>query len=129
MTPQVLSLAVAAGFVLAGAAVAFFCLWRAQALLREKPSATTGPASEAALEVLQQKLDALELHVRELRQHGPPAAVPAPPRPGFNLEKRSHALRMHRRGEAPTQIATALELPLQEVELLIKVHRIVLRNI
>ena len=129
MTPQVLSFAVAAGFVLAGAAVAFFCLWRAQALFREKPAAPTGPASEAALEVLQQKLDALELQVRDLRQHGPPAAAPSPPRPGFNLERRSHALRMHRRGEAPPQIASALELPLQEVDLLIKVHRIVLRNI
>src|SRR5438477_8481189 len=35
---------------------------------------------------------------------------------------------LHRRGEAPAQIAAILELPLQEVELLIKVHRIVLRR-
>lgn len=129
MTPQALSLAAAAGFVFAGAAVAIFCLWRAHELLRLTPGVTAGPASEAAFEVLQQKLDALELHVQELRHHGPPAAVPAPPRAGFNLEKRSHALRMHRRGEPLPQIASTLELPLQEVELLVKVHRIVLRNI
>jgi hypothetical protein len=129
MTPQALSLAAAAGFLFAGAAVAVFCLWRARELLRMKSSAAAGPASEAAIEVLQQKLDALEQRVQELRQHGLPAAVPAPPRAGFNLEKRSHALRMHRRGETPPQIASVLELPLQEVELLIKVHRVVLRNI
>ena len=48
------------------------------------------------------------------------------PKPGLNLSKRSQALRMHRRGEAPEQIAEALELPLQEVDLLLKVHRIVI---
>jgi hypothetical protein len=129
MTAQALALAAAAGFLLAAAAVAIFCLWRAGQLLRLKPPASAGPASEAAIEVLQQKLDALEQRVQELRQHGLPAAVPGPPRAGFNLEKRSHALRMHRRGEPLPQIASTLELPLQEVELLIKVHRIVLRNI
>jgi hypothetical protein len=36
---------------------------------------------------------------------------------------------MHRRGEAPQKIAAALEIPRQEVELLLKVHRIVMSNI
>jgi hypothetical protein len=36
---------------------------------------------------------------------------------------------MHRRGEPPAGIAAALGLPLQEVELLLKVHQIVLRSI
>lgn len=126
MTPQVVSIAVCAGFLLAGACVSLFCLWRANAILRsERPPA----AADAVVELLQQKLGALEQELQELRRHGPPAAVPPLPRPGFNLEKRSHALRMHRRGEPPAQIATSLDLPLQEVELLIKVHRIVLRNI
>ena len=49
-------------------------------------------------------------------------------KPGLNLSKRSQALRMHRRGEAPAQIAAALNIPSQEVELLIKVQRIVLSN-
>jgi hypothetical protein len=33
---------------------------------------------------------------------------------------------MHRRGESAERIASELEIPPQEVELLIKVHRIVL---
>jgi hypothetical protein len=36
---------------------------------------------------------------------------------------------MHRRGDSPGQIASTLQVPLQEVELLLKVHRIVLQNL
>jgi hypothetical protein len=35
---------------------------------------------------------------------------------------------MHRRGDSADQIATALEIPLQEVDLLLKVHRIVISS-
>jgi len=38
-------------------------------------------------------------------------------------------LRMHRKGDPPDRIASALELPLQEVDLLIKVHRVVMKSI
>jgi hypothetical protein len=126
VSAEVLSIAASAGFVLAGASTGLFCLWRAGALLRALGRPV---AAEAAMEVVQQKLEALEQEIQLLRRHGPPAAVPAPPRAGFNLEKRSHALRMHRRGEPVSQIATVLDLPVQEVDLLLKVHRIVLRNI
>jgi hypothetical protein len=44
----------------------------------------------------------------------------------MNLSKRSQVLRMHRRGDPPDQIATSLAVPRQEVELLLKVQRIVL---
>jgi hypothetical protein len=36
---------------------------------------------------------------------------------------------MHRHGEGAEQIAAALDLPRQEVELLLKVHRIVLSSV
>jgi hypothetical protein len=36
---------------------------------------------------------------------------------------------MHRRGDPPEQIAAALDVPYQEIELLLKVHRIVLSSI
>jgi hypothetical protein len=48
---------------------------------------------------------------------------------GINLSRRSQALRMHRKGDRPEQIAAALEVPRQEVELLLKVHQIVLDNL
>ena len=47
----------------------------------------------------------------------------ADPRPGMNVSRRSQVLRMHKRGERPEQIAAALGLPLNEVDLLLKVSR------
>jgi hypothetical protein len=44
----------------------------------------------------------------------------ARPRPGFNLNQRSQALRMHRRGETREPIARSLGIPLQEVDLSIQ---------
>lgn len=128
---EVIPLAAVAGLVLAGMAVSFLTLWRAKALLRagarQRPEAL--PLPDPAVEALQHGLEALQAQVHDMRQYAPAAAVPPPPRAGLNLDKRSQALRMHRRGEAPAEIAAVLELPLQEVELLLKVHRIVLRSI
>lgn len=50
--------------------------------------------------------------------------VPAPLRPGLNLNKRVHAMRMLRRGEDVAHIAAALGVPRKEVELLIRVQTI-----
>jgi hypothetical protein len=36
---------------------------------------------------------------------------------------------LHRQGERPEQIASTLEVPRQEIELLIKVHQIVMSNV
>jgi hypothetical protein len=52
------------------------------------------------------------------------AWVPPAPRAGFNLNKRVHAMRMLRRGEDLAHIAAALGVPRQEVELLIRVHKL-----
>jgi hypothetical protein len=41
----------------------------------------------------------------------------------INLTRRSQALRMYRRGDSPEQIAAALQMPRNEVELLLKVQR------
>jgi hypothetical protein len=45
-----------------------------------------------------------------------------------NLNKRSLALRMHRRGETPEQISASLSIPRNEVDLLLKVHKSVLEE-
>jgi DNA-binding NarL/FixJ family response regulator len=41
----------------------------------------------------------------------------------MNTSRRSQVLRMHRRGERPEQIAAALGLPQNEVDLLLKLQR------
>jgi len=48
---------------------------------------------------------------------------------GMNLNKRSEALRMARRGAQPEEISASLRLPRNEVILLLKIHRIVLKSL
>lgn len=123
--PQVWVLAGISGTALASAALAALSLRRAHPRLR--PDAA--PQVDAAIGVLQQRIEDLQQQLEELRRREPPAAVPHAARAALNLDKRSQALRMHRRGDDAAQIAASLEIPLQEVNLLLKVHRIVLRSI
>jgi hypothetical protein len=128
---QFVPLALATGLVLAGVVVSLLTLSRAQALLRaaKRTAGEPTPSAESAIGVLQQQVEALQTRVDETRQYAAVTVASPAPRSGLNLDKRSQALRLHRRGEAPQRIAAMLELPRQEVELLLKVHRIVLRSI
>jgi len=75
------------------------------------------------------KMEALDERWKELSQISSLLVAPAPPRSGLNLNKRSQALRLSRRGETPREIAAALAIPLNEVELLVKVQRILLSGL
>jgi hypothetical protein len=127
--PLVAALAVLFGLVLAGVGVSFLALARSKAAahVAERRARALREECEAALEPLRQGLSGLQDKVAEIERQA--AMVPPAPKPGFNLGKRSQALRMHRRGDAPEQIAAALDVRPQEVELLLKVHRIVLRSV
>jgi DNA-binding NarL/FixJ family response regulator len=81
---------------------------------------------EAAVETLQNDLAACLREFHEIRREPALPSIASPAKPGLNLSRRSQALRMHRQGGTPEQIAETLELPLQEVDLLLKVHRIVI---
>ncbi|MBV9504347.1 MAG: hypothetical protein JO323_05000 [Acidobacteriia bacterium] len=81
------------------------------------------------VKTVQASLEAMAKQVQELERQPAITVAPGIPRPGINLAKRSQVIRMSRRGEGSEQIAKALEVPLQEVELLLKVHQIVLNNI
>jgi hypothetical protein len=52
-------------------------------------------------------------------------AVTPPARSGFNLNRRTQAIRLLRRGENVSHIAAVLGVPQREIELLIRVRRIV----
>ena len=83
----------------------------------------------AELTQLRSSLDVLRLQVGQLErrlctteervEEPTPSAVPIP---GMNLTRRSQVLRMARRGDTPNCIAAELGLPLNEVELLLKVR-------
>ena len=75
------------------------------------------------------KMESLDERWNELSQISNLLVPPPPPRSGLNVSKRSQALQMFRRGESPRDISSALSIPQNEVELLVKVQRIVLSGL
>jgi hypothetical protein len=73
---------------------------------------------------LAERLSALEASVSsvaEPKEVSPGVSV----RSGMNLNKRTQALRQYRQGQPSGDIAKTLDMPKAEVDLLLKVHRIV----
>ena len=129
METLVFPLAAMCSLGLGGVALSIVAIVHARSSARyfDRRSQTAQARLNAELESAKEKVSELEGEVCQMREQAP--ETPPPPRPGFNLSTRSQALRMHRRGDSPGQIASTLQVPLQEVELLLKVHRIVLQNL
>jgi hypothetical protein len=70
------------------------------------------------------RMESLDERWKELSHISDLLVAPAPPRSGLNLNKRSQALQMVRRGETPQAISAVLSIPQNEVDLLIKVHQV-----
>jgi hypothetical protein len=86
-------------------------------------------AVRAEAETLRAELCALGASLREIQESAGALVAPPPARSGLNLSLRSQVLRRHRFGEAPGEIASSLGLPRAEVELLVKVNRLVVENL
>jgi hypothetical protein len=131
MNLWVLPLGLLCGFVLTATAVSVFALWRAYRLLHQPPPRPGAQPGEPSGDIreLRHSVEVLAAQLHDLERHPPVAPIPAMPKPALNMCKRSQALRLHRQGEGPERIASTLELPRQEVELLLKVHRIVVANV
>jgi hypothetical protein len=121
-----LSLLTLLSLVLAATAL---CQGRAVTRTTNKRREGAGGETESAITALRADLDGLAAQIHDMQQLPGPAPIATPPRGSLNLAKRSQALRLHRHGNSSSQIASALEIPQQEVELLLKVHRIVIRNL
>ena len=67
----------------------------------------------------------LEEGIRELEKKAASLPQMSPPKPGMTESRRVQVLRMYKRGERAEQIAAALGLPLNEVDLLVKVHHVI----
>ncbi len=76
------------------------------------------------------RIAVLESEIRELKKDLESLPSPSPPAPGvgINLNKRTQALRMSRLGEEPEHIAAALQIPRREVDLLVKVQRLLVTS-
>lgn len=76
-------------------------------------------STENAIAELQAKID--ELRSAPVSEVAPPAPMTVQ---GLNLTTRTKALRMHHRGESTSSIAAALGIQQEEVELLLKMDRL-----
>ena len=79
-----------------------------------------------SIEILDQGVRTLSTGIDEIRSARETAveSTPVPLGQALNLTKRTQVLRMHRRGETTHSIAAALQLPLGEVVLLLKIERL-----
>jgi hypothetical protein len=82
-----------------------------------------------AVSGLRAELDQARAQMCELQEQSKMLVPPAPTTSGLNLSKRGQVLQMHRRGQSAEQIAASLALPKTEVDLLLKVHQIVLEQV
>jgi hypothetical protein len=103
------------------AAMLFFSLRRETAELRRRMATLESSANDALVE-FQSRLDELAERIRVAEDR--PAMVPAPSRPGVNPSNRAQALRMLRRGVDAETVASSLNLPRPDIELLIRVQRL-----
>ena len=117
------------GFALAGIAwilIVCFCSKRERA--GAQPLALRQQEMENSLQALRQTVEALASRAGDCQEQRSSGPVPTPPMAGLNMTKRSQALRMHRKGDTAERIADILNIPLQEVDLLLKVNRIIVKN-
>ena len=102
------------------------CLFLFGSLKRDlRAGDARGAKKLAALEQdCRARMESLDERWKELSHISDLLVAPTPPRSGLNLNKRSQALQMVRRGETPQAISAVLSIPQNEVDLLIKVHQV-----
>jgi hypothetical protein len=83
-------------------------------------------AGDTSTRELKIQLQHLNERLRDAEERAGIPLAPPSPKASLNLNKRTQALRMSRRGERVENIAASLSLPRREVELLLKIHGLVL---
>jgi hypothetical protein len=105
----------------------FLCLENEIRILKRR-TPRPGKIQDSAARDLKTKLEELSLRVHDAEERMGMAVLPPIPKASFNLNKRTQVIRMSRRGEPEENIAASLSIPRKEVELLLKVHRLVLNG-
>ena len=85
-------------------------------------------AHEDCLEELRRAIEEARSEFRRFEKEADVWIEPPPAVSGLNIGRRRQALRLHRRGESPRQIAAALSLPRSKVELLLKVEKLAAKD-
>jgi DNA-binding NarL/FixJ family response regulator len=116
---------------MAALGVSLYALYGAQKLCHAAriTMKTVREECAAAIEAAQTQCTVIASERQSAKLPLPVEILPGTPRPSMNVTRRSQALRLHRNGDSPERIAAALEVPRQEIDLLLKVHQLVLNNI
>jgi hypothetical protein len=111
--------------------VGFYAYYCAQRASHNSRAAVASAREEysAAVGAMQSKLETLTAELRESHRRLPGEPIPGTAKSSMNVSRRSQALRMRRQGDSPERIAESLEMPRQEVDLLLKVNDIVLNSL
>jgi hypothetical protein len=116
---------VAAGCILG----LFFLLSFEKEVQRLKSRLARGQAGDnTSTRDLKIQLQELNERLRDAEERAGIPFTPPSPKASLNLNKRTQVLRMSRRGERAENIAASLSLPRREVELLLKIHGLVLNG-
>jgi DNA-binding NarL/FixJ family response regulator len=123
--------ALVTALAMAALGVSLYALYGAQKLCHAAhiTMKTVREECAAAIEAAQTQYTVIAADLESAKLQPVVEILPGTPKPSMNVTRRSHALRLHRKGNSSEQIAVALEVPRQEVELLLKVHEIVLNNL
>jgi hypothetical protein len=100
---------------------------RARAGKNEKALETETARLAAEIAGLKDRLAETERELADMERAPSSAAPVSIPAAGVNNTLRSKVLKMHRLGQSADRIAGSLRLPKGEVDLLVKVHQIVMR--
>ncbi|MGA2883214.1 MAG: hypothetical protein ABSG13_30060 [Bryobacteraceae bacterium] len=100
---------------------------RARAGKQEKALQTETARLSAEIVDLKAQILELEQTGNSIASRAPASGPAAATGNSVNNTLRSKVLKMHRLGQSPDRIAGALRVPKGEVDLLVKVHRIVMR--
>ena len=104
----------------------FFQLARTVEKLRSRLSKLEAQVRQTA--ELNARISGLNLRIEELESAGVPASPALTGKPGaLSGTVRSKVLKMHRLGQPPERIADNLRVSKGEVDLLVKVHQIVMK--
>jgi DNA-binding NarL/FixJ family response regulator len=123
--------ALVTALAMAALAVSLYALYGAQKLCHAAQLTMKSVREEcaAAIEAAQSQYAVIASELQSARLQPPVEILPGTSRPSMNVTRRSQALRLHRNGDSSDRIAAALEVPRQEIDLLIKVHQLVLNNL
>jgi hypothetical protein len=85
-------------------------------------------ASASGFEGQRQEIGELREELKQVAERVSLLTPSTPPATGVNLVKRTQVLQLARRGNRPDQIAACLQVPQNEVDLVLKVHRTIVKS-